>query len=88
MIQDRLHETRDIFLRKYCRSHDALYNVNKAIKIFNMDANNGEDWKVKSTHHSLRRELTDEEHDRLRQIAVELRTVDVSPQLKYYILRL
>ena len=89
MIEERLHEFRDILLRQYPRSHPALYSINQAFKIFNTESGNGEDWRVASVHRSQRRPLTAEERDRLLYLAAELRMIEnVSMRIKYYILNL
>ena len=84
-VQERLHEIQEILMKQYARSDPILYHINKAIEIFNREARNGKDWKVPSVHHSLRRPLTEEERDRLLYLATELRMIEVSPYLRYYV---
>jgi hypothetical protein len=85
MLKELLHEFRNLLMQQYSRSNPAIYHINKSIKIYNNESKNNEDWRAPSVHRSHRRVLTDDERTRLMRIAAELRTLELSPHMRYYI---
>jgi hypothetical protein len=85
MVEELLHEFRNLLMIQYARSNRALYRINRSIETFNNEAQNNKDWKVPSVRKPLRRSLSDDERTRLMHIAYELRTLELSPHMRYYI---